>query len=167
VSSGTRETFWIALAATLLIAVVQTWEKYQQATYDRTLADTFDVRFKNIREDRKEAARTIRKNKDCLDQIRTRRKELSRIDDTLDFFDDMGFYVKAGRLSPEMAYQYFYHWVRGYYLNAERYIEAWRTEEPRRWEHVVYLFRMTATLERSAKNEDLEEFLDEETEDEE
>ena len=72
---------------------------------------------------------------------------LDKIDDVLDFFEDVGFYVNGGQISPEIAHHHFYHWLRMYWQASIDYVEAWRKRESARWNHIDALFEITSEVE--------------------
>jgi hypothetical protein len=175
-SSWMDAAFWLLLAfivALLIIAGVQTLEKYRRLTYDPTLAlkyqEMFDAMWENG--DRRRAALVLRDHKADLAHVKEKRKELSPIDEVLDLFEDIGFLVEGDQISPEVAHHFFHHWIRGYYLNAKPYIEAWEVKEPSRWEYWASLYHITNEVERErekksgkpgGEQEDLDKFLTEE-----
>ncbi len=168
----------IAFAIVLVIAILQTVEKYHRLTYDPTWALRYQEMFDEMAEKERPAAAKVLlkglKESGYLSHIDTKRKELSDIDDVLDIFEDIGFYVKGAQISPEVAHHQFFHWIRGYYETARgEYIAAWRNpnKEPARWENLGYLFEITSEVEREISRkygqcappqEDLEKFLLEE-----
>jgi hypothetical protein len=79
--------------------------------------------------------------------------ELSGIDDALDVLDDIGFYVHVGQLSPESAHHNFYHWIRGYYQTTRRYIRAQGKGQPKIWEYLPGLYKVTCQVERRCKGD--------------
>ncbi len=171
--------FALGVIAAVAIAVFQTVAAYRKHTYDPTWVLKYQDKFDAMEEkERPIAARLLLnglKEKDYLSQIGAKRKELSDIDPVLDFFEDLGFYVKGVQISPEVAHHHFYHWIRGYYQASRDYIDPWRDKEPARWEHLAYLFEITFEVEkeiekrieretgrRGGQQENLEEFLLEE-----
>jgi len=52
------------------------------------------------------------------------------IDDVLDIFEDIGFYVRGDQLTPEVAHQELYYWIRGYYSTARPYLEKNKRADP-------------------------------------
>lgn len=90
---------------------------------------------------RKNAAQTLLDKKSILD---TRSSELADIEPVLDFLEDLGFYEYGGQMSAEAIHHHFYHWVHGYWQASQRYVTAWRSIEPARWEH---LEKLEETLE--------------------
>ena len=151
------------------LLVYQAWSEYQHRTYDPTWVFRFDDRFYDgeFREIRCRAAKVLKDNQRKLGRTD---KDLDDIDEVLDFFEDIGFYVHGDQISPNVANHHFYHWIRGYYLAARDYIEAWQQQpiEPTRWNHVKELYAITSEIELEGKGKtDLEKdgilkFLDEE-----
>ena len=89
------------------------------------------------------------------------------IDDVLDFFEDLGFYMQGDQATPEAIHHTFYYWIRGYYSAARDYLEKAQEERPTQWEFVKELFETTHEIEiernKSGENSfDLKSFLGEE-----
>lgn len=75
--------------------------------------------------------------------------DLVNIDDALDFFEDLGFYVEGDQISPEVAHQAFYYWIEGYYTAARQYIEFRQKTSPTAWDHFKPLYDITSEVEAS------------------
>jgi hypothetical protein len=139
----------------------------QQRTYDPTWAFRFDDRLYSdeLKEARCRAAKILKNNQG---KLRSTDKGLEDIDDVLDFLEDIGFYVHGDQISPEVAHHHFFHWIRGYYLAARDYIEAWQEQESASWMHIKELFETTRQIETRGKGrttltaEQISEFLDSE-----
>ena len=93
---------------------------------------------------RSKAAHTI---KISTDKLRDQNFCSAEIDSVLDFFKDLGFYVKGSQISPEVAHHAFHAWIRGYYCAAREYMETAQEREPTQWEFVAYLFEETHSIE--------------------
>src|SRR4029077_8270466 len=91
------------------------WYEYRKRKYDPTWTLKYQEMFDGMTKERAEAARTILKNKSSLSKVEEMRDELSLIDPVLDFFEDIGFYMRGDVISPETAHHHFYHWIRGYH----------------------------------------------------
>jgi len=160
------------VVAIVLFLAYKTYVDYHNRTYDPTWILKFQSVFDEMHPQRKKAATTLIERKKDLTCIDVKRNELCSIDDVLDFLEDLGFYVKGGQISAEVAHHHFYHWIRGYWKTSRSYIEAWRRQEPTRWECVAELFEMTCAIEVSKTNRtrdaelesDDESFLTEEQE---
>jgi hypothetical protein len=154
----------------VVLLVLQALSEYRHRTYDPTLVFRFDQRFydkEEIGDARFRAAKTLRDNQGNL---RRTDPKLEEIDDLLDFLEDLGFYQHGDQISPEVAHHHFYYWIRGYYLAARDYIEAWQAKpkEPPRWNHIKELFETTSEIEAEDKGKtslnekEISKFLDEE-----
>jgi hypothetical protein len=92
---------------------------------------------KNMRETRARAALSLKQN---AGQLRSHDFVSADIDGVLDFFEDVGFYLRGDQMTPEVAHHYFHYYFRGYYCAAREYIETQQEKEPAYLEHVHYLF---------------------------
>jgi hypothetical protein len=93
---------------------------------------------------RHKAASIIKQNP----QLGSQDREYADIDDVLDFFDDLGFFVRGHQISPEIAHQFFYEWIRGYYAwTADSYIRVTQNDYPTQWEYVHQLYSLTSDIE--------------------
>jgi hypothetical protein len=145
----------------VLMVVAKTCFQYQNRTYDPTWALRFQTVFDGMCGKRKKAAAALRE-KDAG------RKD---VDDVLDFFEDIGFYVKGGQISAEVAHHHFYHWIRGYWKASREYIEERQKSEPTVWMYIGELFDTTCDIEisrtKGSRAKELEgdnvEFLNEES----
>jgi len=151
----------------VILLAYQAWSEYQHRTYDPTWAFRFDDRFydNELKEARFRAASIL---KDNQGKLRRTDKGLEDIDDVLDFFEDIGFYVHGDQISPEVAHHHFYNWIRGYYLAARDYIEAYQEQESASWKHIKELFETTREIEARGKGrttltgDQISEFLESE-----
>jgi len=150
----------------------QWYVKYMEMTYDPTWALKFQDRiFSNdMLKKRGAAAKCIIENKERLSDIDQIGDKLCMIDWVLFYLEDIGFYVEGMKISPEVAYHHFYHWIRGYYLLTYPYIKAYqaRPHEKRVWENVEYLYNITSSIAAkkgeslTMKEGDLIKFIEEE-----
>jgi len=100
-------------------------------------------------------------------------KQLNYINDVLDFFEQLGFYVKGDKVSPEFVHQSFYYWIEGYYAAARPHIVREQTMNPTAWDHIEYLYIVTKQVEeeitkkkvKKLDSTELRSFLDDESED--
>ena len=136
----------VIVVLAIMVLIVQSWLEYKKRTYDPSLALKYFENFENKKEERKIAAQTILNRKEELSKI-DEIKDLSNIDDVLDLFEDLGFYIRGDQMSPEVAHHFFYHWIRGYWVFCEPYIRAWRNREKTRWEYIEELFEVTCEIE--------------------
>jgi hypothetical protein len=82
-----------------------------------------------------------------LDESTSPRDECPALDDVLDLFEDMGFYLKGDQLSSKVVHHNFEYWIRIYCQKAERYIGDKRISEPLQWEHIEYLIKAVSQVE--------------------
>ena len=57
----------------------------------------------------------------------------------LDFFDQVGYFLKRGALERGAVWSAFYHQVHHWYSNAEEYITSQRQIDATIWENFKYL----------------------------
>ena len=145
------QTVFILIAAALII--YQTYKTYRSTTYDHSLVLKFQDTFDGM-ETKRDAAAKI-----CLAFIRQEHWEtqgdwgrVAHSDDvehTLDFFEDIGFYLKGNKLSDVVVHHHFCHWIVIYFLPLERYISRRRQveNEPTTWEHVPRLYKVMVGME--------------------
>jgi hypothetical protein len=134
------------LIAGMALLVFQMRAEYRKRTYDPTWAlkfsDIFDS--KDMKCTRSKAARTL---KDNIGRLRDSNFASSDVDDVLDFFEDLGFYMQGDQITPEVAHHSFHYWICGYYSIARDYLEVGQEKEPSRWEFVKILFDATNEIE--------------------
>lgn len=147
----------------VLVTGYQTYLNYQQKTYDLTWALKFQDKFEEMAVQRFQAAWLLKNKRELLSEPKKNRQVLGDIDDVLDLFEDVGFYLQGDYITPEVAYNHFYHWVRGYYQSGKEYIERWQDEEEARWENLKNLYTTLEELE-SAHEKRIKEEQFEETE---
>ena len=161
---------WVisALIGALVLLIAHVIAEYKRRTYDPTYIFTFDKRFDDIKKARARAASILKERRATLGQ---HAREFADIDEVLDFFDDLGFFVRGHQISPEIAHQFFYVWIQGYYEIAGPYIRAAQNKNPPQWEYIKKLYDLTFAVEkRRFKNgrvltlieETIIEFLDDE-----
>jgi hypothetical protein len=169
--AGSEIPWWLIVIGMVGVGLLgfQAWAEYQHRTYDPTLAFRFDERFYSdeFKATRFTAAKVLKDNQGNLRRTDT---ELEDVEDMLDFFEDIGFYAQGDQITPEVAHHHFYHWIRGYYLAARDYIEAWQAQERTRWTHFKELFDVASEIEDKSrgktilKGEEISAFLDQEIE---
>ncbi len=163
------------LVVSFVLILFQSYLKYVKDKYDPTLALHYEEIFdKEMGSARSEAAQALKDNKHHLSEVDNAdyKKKLEVIDPVLDFLDTLGFYLKAEQISDAVMHQHFYYWIRGYWLAAQAYVNAWRSKpgEGPRWEHIETLFDATCEVECSRgktmrereRGIDIDKFLDEE-----
>ena len=137
----------ILLAAALTVVLCQTWFEYRRRAHDPSLVLQYQKMFDEMAKERCLAAKTLLEYKGHLGDLEHKGDVLDKIDDVLDFFDDVGFYQKGGQISPETAHHHFYHWLRMYWQASRDYVEAWQKREGARWNHIGDLFEITSEVE--------------------
>jgi hypothetical protein len=140
---------WVVLGLFLgfVFVSLQTWLEYRRRTHDPTWALKFQEQFNSLDKQRAKASKCLLSNKDHLNDLEKYEHELSHIDDVLDFFEDIGFYMGGDQISPEVVHHHFYHWIRGYWEASEDYVKAWQSKEPARWNHLKRLYDTITQVE--------------------
>jgi hypothetical protein len=162
------ESIGAGLLFGLLSLIFQVNLEYTRRTHDPTWILKFQDKFDgdDLKEKRRLAAKTLLERKQDLTRIDDLEEQLSPIDDVLDFFEDIGFYVSGDQISPEVAHHHFYHWIRGYWYASRAYVETWQREESARWNHLLKLLQELDEIENESvppTAEELERFLKEES----
>jgi hypothetical protein len=154
---------WIGSGLLLgfVFVVWQTWAQYRKHTYDPELMLYYQKTWDEAASKRQSATKMF------LAHLQTRgsgnvdpgdfryvKPTLQPIDDVLDILDDIGFYMTGDQISPEVAHQHFYYWIRGYWCATRTYIEDCRREEPAQWRHLAILFEETTKIEGSIVGRD-------------
>lgn len=132
---------WIAFAVVALFLVLSAYFEYRRRTYDCTLISRYDETFDKMITQRITAARFL------LDRSINSGKECGALEDILDIFEDLGFYLKGNQLSSEVAHHTFEYCIRTYCQAAESYIAEMRRKEPTIWEHLDYLLSAVSRIE--------------------
>jgi hypothetical protein len=174
VSIFSNPTFWWVAGFAFLFFVLHTIFRFRQLTYDTTWAEKLQERFDKLESDgvRANAAKILKDYHGHLTDKKNHAK-MTEIEPVLDFFEDLGFYVSGDQISPEVAHHYFYHWLRGYWIAAQKYINQYRRSEPKTYKYIEPLFKTLAAKEyfwdKNKRRQEgkmsikeLDEFLDEE-----
>jgi hypothetical protein len=145
------------LAAGLL--TLRAWSEYRQQTYSpQWMSSMFWNQFDDdsTKKARCLASKTLKAYGGEKLRLALEKKDpdleqpdLVNIDDALDFFEDLGFYVEGDQISPEVAHQAFYYWIEGYYTAARQYIEFRQKTSPTAWDHFKPLYDITSEVEAS------------------
>jgi hypothetical protein len=166
----------LGIVAAGLLAL-RAWSEYRQQTYDpKWISSMFWNEFdsESTKAARCLAAKTLRAYEGEKLRLALATKDpylehpaLTNIDDALDFFEDLGFYVEGDQISPEVAHQAFFYWIEGYYLASKEYIEFCQKTSKTAWDHFKPLYEVTSEVEatkvkdRQDLNEaELRRFLD-------
>jgi hypothetical protein len=158
----------IATVITLVLLALQWRFEYRKRTYEPTWALKFTDNFwsRDMRDTRRRAAEALKPSLSKTAELKS-----SDLDEVIDFFEVLGFYMQGDQITPEVAHHSFHHWICGYYSAANDYIATVRQTNASSWEHVEVLFEMTHEIEvertsgRCEKFSNLEKtnrFLDEE-----
>lgn len=133
------------LVATCLL-LLRWRSEYRRRTFDPTWVMKFWDIFESepMKRTRGAAARDIQ---DHSDRLGYENFLSPNIDDVLDFFEDLGFYIHGDQLTPEVAHHAFYYWIHGYYIACRPYIECKQIERPNQWQWVPWLFEITHEME--------------------
>ncbi len=154
--------FWGLLVGAIvgLGALAMQWmSEYRKRTYDPTWALKFDALFCSLemKEMRSRAAEVLQ-NKSSM--LRDSSFMSPEIDDILDFFEDLGFYMQGDQITPEVTHHAFFYWIHGYYSAARDYIETAQRTSPSAWEFLRDLFETTYEIEEERSKGNCKQFLD-------
>lgn len=64
-----------------------------------------------------------------------------QVSDVIDFFQILGTFVKAGNVSHELIYKFFYYWLSHYWTACSAYIEHTRKNSPITWNDAEWLYQ--------------------------
>jgi hypothetical protein len=127
-SQKSREDFRLSLAADLAMK----------------LEDRFDT--KEQRKIRARASQALLTN-----------SGLRETEDIFDFFETIGLLLRNGALYPDLAYNFFFHWINLYWIAGEGYIQTERNTSNTLWENFEFAFHTVCKIEqqRDPKSIDL------------
>jgi hypothetical protein len=115
------------------------------------LIDKYDERFfDKMRAERRGAARFLLGQQPETQNGPTGEDDL---EDVLSFFEaPLASQLKAGQISAELTYDYFYHWVRLYYQSpvCQQYIERYCREEAASYSDLRDLYGKLQEMEKAA-----------------
>jgi hypothetical protein len=154
--------FWSVLVGVIVglgAMLFQWWAEYRKRTYDPTWALKLGEIYRDMRDTRARAALSLKQN---AGKLRSHDFTSADIDGVLDFFEDVGFYLRGDQMTPEVAHHYFHYSFRGYYSATREYIETAQAKEPTNWEHVHYLFDALHEIEVERDKDKHVKFLDHE-----
>jgi hypothetical protein len=99
---------WGLFALLLALLMFQMRAEYRRRTYDPTWILRFDDKFdcEKMRSRRSKAAKAIRDNRERLGCPNF---SCAEIDDVLDFFEALGFFMQGDEITPEVVHHAFYH----------------------------------------------------------
>ncbi len=171
ISSVLGKCVWLGLGLIIFLVIVlipKTILEYRRQTYDYDLISKYDEKFEGLDPVRQKAAKVCKDylnlDKSGTDEVNKwefiNKHDRSRVEPVLDFFEDLGFYVKGDRISDLIVHHYFYHWIRGYYSVLKSYIEFYRKEsgDKSAYIYIEPLFKRMSVVEE--KNEFQKFFLD-------
>jgi hypothetical protein len=165
---STIYVFTIATVVTLILLALQWRFEYRKRTYEPTWGLKFvdDFFSRDMRHTRRRAAEALKPNLSNTAELKS-----SDLDEVIDFFEQLGFYMRGDQITPEVAHHSFHYWICGYYSAAKDYIGTVRKTNVSSWEHVELLFEMTHEIEvertsgqcdKFSNLEQINRFLDEE-----
>jgi hypothetical protein len=140
----------------LVLLIVRTRLEYRRRTFDPTLILQFQATWDGMEQVREEAAKACEKYlsfpEESRDWQRIEKTDREMVEPVLDFFEDLGFYLKGDQFSDEVVYHHFYHWIRGWYSNLESYVEYYRhkKKEMAAYTCIQDLYELTSRLERKS-----------------
>jgi hypothetical protein len=148
-SFGWPVPWWLIVIAVvvLLLLLARAFAEYKRRTYDPTWALKFDDIF-NTKEMRTSRVRAIQELQKHKNELRNPDLDLVFVQEVLDFFEVVGFYVHGHQITPEVAHHHFFYWLQAYYQIARVYIETTHEDEPTSWEYIEELYEMTSQIER-------------------
>jgi len=105
------------------ILVCKTWLEYNRRKYDPELMFTLQKDFDALDEERALAATVCIAFLSGADKEadETKRwtlvdpREREKVEPVLDFFEDVGFYLKGDQFSDDVVHHNSHHWIRGWY----------------------------------------------------
>jgi len=139
----------IMVLALLVLIICQSYLEYKKRTYDPTLVLRYQDIFDDLIPARRTAAKAILDKQDNAILDKQDEQDLVNIEEVLDFFEDLGFYLEAEQFTAEVLHHHFYHWIRVYLdpkvVNA--YVDKERNLQPARWDHLELLLTAVAKIE--------------------
>jgi len=130
---------WVAFVVVMIILGLSAYFEYRRRTHDWVLVFNFVETFEKLH--RGKAASFL------LDKSKGASDECSALDDLLDLFEDIGFYLKGDQISSEVVHHTFEYWIRIYCQKAESYIRDKRRTEPLVWGHLDFLLNAVSRIE--------------------
>jgi hypothetical protein len=152
----------MAVAIVLFVVLIpKTMLEYRKKTFDYELISKYDEKFESLDHARQKAAKVCKSylnlEKNGSDEVSKwefiDKHDRSRIEPILDFFEDLGFYLKGDQFSDLVVHHYFYHWIRGYYSVLKSYIDFYRKEngDESAYIHIESLFQRVSVVEIEQK----------------
>jgi hypothetical protein len=148
---GDAHWLFAAGACAFLFLLAKSINTHRDRIYNPLLISRYWDAFEKMEGDKRPAAAQA-----CLDFLKVgdwaKVSEPERIEDVLDFFEDLGFNLKNKQLSIELIHHNFDHWIRLYLQVCDAYIAEYRKKEPARWEYCDLLRRKTDQIEAEKSN---------------
>lgn len=143
---------WVLLIAAIIgvVLLLMEWQaEYRRRTYDPKWALKFQDDFlsEEMLEIRSMAAKALKQIRENETKPQSKEHSSPEIDEVLDFFEDLGFYMKGDQITPEVTYHAFYFWIRGYYSAAREYINCKQKKQPAQWASIKGLFETMDAVE--------------------
>jgi hypothetical protein len=126
-----------SIVAAFLIAMIvaKTILEYKRRKFDSSLITGFQRQFDKLWDDgiRDKAARSclmflnVKSEKPERERwAKVNMAERQQIEDVLDFFEDLGFYLNGDEFSDKVVHHHFHHWIRGWFSVLETYIDYYQ-----------------------------------------
>lgn len=159
---------WAAVTAALT-AVITTWVESKRSRFsisiDLILRLDNDFNSPHFKEIRRKAAVAFR-SKDYS-------KGSNEIDDILDFFEGVAFFIKRRAVDKKTVWHFFFTYMYRFWHFAEKYIAKERETDPTLWTAYIDIYSQLLKIEKQDRQrlggniklseEDLEKFLNEES----
>jgi hypothetical protein len=140
----------MAALLTSLVAVAALWYESKRWRFSMgiDLYMKLEERFNSdlMHKTRKAAARAL-----LSDHVRPGTPDQTALEDTLDFFEMIGFLVSRGALDDKMVWHGFFNFIHPYWLSARGYIEDQRTIDPTVWVDLDQLHRRLLSVEKNER----------------
>ena len=136
-----------------LCVIVQTRKRYQAITYNSELILALvEIFEENLQDQRAIAAKScfefFTSNDGNWSLIKSQRPNARLIEDILNLFDDLGFYLHFNQISDELVHHYFGHFVLLYWLaGSDAYVREYRAREPAAYIYVEDLYKSVRRVE--------------------
>ena len=136
---------WITAVGTILLVLVTAIAFCHQSRQNRfalgiDLLLKLDDRFNTMRASRQNAATYLKEKQGIRTGIDVSIKDLEHdLDEVLDFFDQLGYFLKRSALERGAVWSAFYDQVHHWYCNAKDYMTPQRQGDPTIWENFEYL----------------------------
>ncbi|MDP3043029.1 MAG: hypothetical protein Q8N21_01370 [bacterium] len=161
-------TAWTGLT-TAIVAIYALWAESRRHRFSTgidlilRLEDQFSTQRMYV--NRRKVARAFQ-NKNYVEAM-------NEIDEIIDFFEGVGFFVKRGALDRKVVWTFFFSYLFRFRHFAKEYIENEQSRDPTLWTEFVDLYNNLLQIERADRRnrkssleiseDDLEQFLREET----